>query len=209
MKRFIASLSAFAFLAAAAAADDEEEIFSAGDHCVAYRTVKDVFFAIDTEIIGRNCEVTASLVASEGGAGPRIVVEVPIKGFRSGSFLRDRSVRDLLKAKTQPSLHFASDPIDVEAVRTDFASGRFHVSGALTIGGKDFPVQFPLEIVEHEDRIAVRGRLPTTFAAFEVEVPTVAGGLIARPHEDLELVVHLDLGRVEGLEDWAREQGLR
>jgi hypothetical protein len=53
------------------------------------------------------------------------------------------------------------------------------------------------------------GRLATTFAAFEVEVPTVAGGLIARPHEALELVVHLDLARVEGLEAWAREQGLR
>jgi hypothetical protein len=33
--------------------------------------------------------------------------------------------------------------------------------------------------------------------------------LIARPHESLELVVHLELERVDGLADWAQEQGLR
>jgi hypothetical protein len=209
MRRFIAGLAIVAFLAPAAASDADEEIFSPGDHCVAYRTVKDVLFAIDAEIIGRNCDVSASLVASEGGAGPRVVVSVPIKRFKSRNFLRDRSVADLLGAKTQPDLRFASAPIDVEAVRTDLAGGSFRVSGVLTIGGKDFPVEFPLEIVEHEGGRTVKGRFPTTFAAFEVEVPTVAGGLIARPHEDLELVVHLDPGRIEGLEDWAREQGLK
>jgi len=209
MKRFIASLGAFAWLAPAAVSADDEEIFSPGDHCVAYRTVKDLLFAVDAEITGRNCDVSASLVASEGGAGPRIVVSVPVKRFKSRNFLRDRTVADLLGAKIQPDLRFASDPIDAEAVRTDLASGSFRVSGVLTIGGKDFPVEFPLEIVEHEGGHTVKGRLPTTFAAFEVEVPTVAGGLIARPHEDLELVVHLDPERIEGLEDWAREQGLQ
>jgi hypothetical protein len=207
--RFIASFSAFVLLAAAAAgAGDDEEIFSPGDHCVAYRTTKDILFAVDAEIIGRNCEVTASLVASEGGAGPRIVVEVPIERFKSRNFLRDRAVADLLGAKTQPELRFTSKAIDVDALRADVASGSFLVSGVLTIGGKDFQVEFPVEISERGGRRHVVGRLPTTFAAFEVEVPTVAGGLIARPHEDLELVVHLDLARVEGLEDWAREQGL-
>jgi hypothetical protein len=138
MRRFIAGLAIVAFLAPAAASDADEEIFSPGDHCVAYRTVKDVLFAIDAEIIGRNCDVSASLVASEGGAGPRVVVSVPIKRFKSRNFLRDRSVADLLGAKTQPDLRFASAPIDVEAVRTDLAGGSFRVSGVLTIGGKDF-----------------------------------------------------------------------
>ena len=116
---------------------------------------------------------------------------------------------DLLGAKIQPDLRFVSEPIDAEAVRAELAEGSLHVPGVLTIGGKDFPVEFPLEIVEREGGHTVKGRLPTTFAAFEVEVPTVAGGLIARPHEDLELVVHLDPARIEGLEDWAHEQGLQ
>jgi polyisoprenoid-binding protein YceI len=209
MKRFLASLGFFACLAPAAVSADDGEIFSPGDHCVAYRTVKDLLFAVDAEITGRNCEVSAALVASEGGAGPRVVVSVPIKRFKSRNILRDRKVAELLGAKTQPELRFTSDPIDAEAVRAELAEGSLYVSGVLTIGGKDFPLEFPLEVVEREGGHTVKGRLPTTFAAFEVEVPTVAGGLIARPHEELELVVHLDPRRIEGLEDWAREQGLR
>ena len=123
--------------------------------------------------------------------------------------MRNRAVADLLGAKTQPNLRFTSSPIDVEALRADIARGSFRLPGILSLGGKDFPIDFPLEIVEHEGRHYVKGRLATTFEAFEVEVPTVAGGLIARPHEALELIVYLDLERVEGLEAWAREQGLR
>jgi hypothetical protein len=209
MKRFIASLGLFACLAPATVFADDGEIFSPGDHCVAYRTVKDLLFAVDAEITGRNCDVSASLVASEEGAGQRVIVSVPVKRFSSRNFMRDRKVAELLGAKIQPDLLFTSDPIDAEAVRAELAEGSFHVSGVLTIGEKDFPLEFPLEIAEREGGHTVRGRLSTTFAAFEVEVPTVAGGLIARPHEGLELVVHLDPARIEGLEAWAREQGLQ
>jgi polyisoprenoid-binding protein YceI len=209
MGRLITSLIVFAVLAAAAGADEEEEVFAPGDHCVAYRTVKDLLFAIDAEIIGRNCDVTASMVAADGATDRRVAVEVPIKSFKSRNFMRDRAVADLLGVKTQPDLRFSSNPIEVEKLRADIARGRFQLPGILTLGGKDFPLEFPLEIFEHEDRHYVKGRLVTTFAAFEVEVPNVAGGLIARPHEALELIVHLDLERVEGLEDWAQAQGLR
>jgi len=195
-------------LGEAASAEPVEEIFAAGDHCVAYRTIKDVFFGIDAEVIGRSCEVRAALVGSQEGAGPRVVVEVPVKSLRSGNVFRNRSVADLLGAKTQPDLRFTSKPLDVEALRADVESGSFVLPGTLSFGGRDFPLDFPLELVEEGGHRSVRGRLATTFEALDVEVPTVAGGLIARPHEDLELIVHLDVGRVDGLEDWARAAGL-
>jgi polyisoprenoid-binding protein YceI len=201
VKALVASLGSFALLFATAGIAADDSIFEPGDHCVAYRTTKGIFFAFDAEIIGRNCEVAASLVHSEDEAGPSIVVEVPIKRFKSRNFMRDRSVSDLLGAKTQPNLRFTSSPIDAEAIREEIATGHLTATGVLTIGGKDFPLEFPLEIAEHEGKHFVVGRLPTTFAAF--------GGLIARPHESLELVVHLELERVEGLADWAEERGLR
>jgi len=210
MKRLIAILGILTVLiAASAAAEGEKGIFEPGDHCVAYRTIKDILFAVDAEIIGRSCEVSASLAAPESGGAPRVVVEVPVKSLKSGNILRNRAVADLLGAKTQPNLRFTSSPIDVETIRADVARGRLLLAGVLTIGGKDFPLDFPLQLLEHEGRHYVEGRLATTFAAFEVEVPTVALGLIARPHEALELIVHLELERIAGLEDWAREQGLR
>lgn len=205
MRRFTTTV--LVFLAATALADPGDEIFQPDDHCVAYRTVKDILFAVDTEIIGRSCEVTASLVTGE--AGPQVVVTVPVKSFKSGNVLRNLKVSQLLGADVQPDLRFTSEPLDVDALRHEVPERSFVLAGTLTMGGRDFPLEFPLEIVQHEGRHYVKGSLPTTFEAFDVQVPTVAGGLIARPHEELELVVHLELERVEGLEAWARAAGLR
>lgn len=204
MKVFIVSLGSAVLLVAAAVADGGDTFFAAGEHCVAYRTIKDMFFGIDAEVVGRSCEVAAALVPAEDGSGPQVVVSVPVKSLKSGNIMRNRTVSDLLGAKTQPDLRFVSDPIDVAALRDGLAAGRFALPGTLSIGGKAFPVEFPLALVGSDGQRAVVGRLVTSFEAFDVEVPTVAGGLIARPHEELELLVRMDVARVEGLEEWAR-----
>ena len=204
------SFASFAFallLAATVAAEEGEEVFEPGDHCVAYRTIKGMWFGSEVEVVGRSCEVSAKLVATED-AGSHVVVSVPIESLRSGNILRNGSVADLLGVKVQPDLRFTSDPIDVAALRDDIARGSFVLPGTLHLGEKPYPVDFPLTIVEHDGRRIVEGRLETTFAAFDVEVPTVLGGLIAKPHEELELIVHLDVAQVDGLEDWAVAAGL-
>jgi len=191
-----------------AIADSDEEIFEADDHCVAYRTSKDLLFGVDVEVIGRSCEVTASLIAGAEGEGPQIVVSVPAKSFKSGNIMRNKAVRDILGAEKQPDLLFTSNPIDLERLRGEVEQGRVVLPGRLSLDGRGYPVDFPLELVEHEGHRYVKGRLETTFEEFEVEVPTIALGLIARPHEELELIVNLELERVVGFEAWAASVGL-
>ncbi len=193
-------------LATAAVADEGGEVFEPGDHCVAYRTVKEMWFGSEVEVVGRSCEVSAKLIAVD--AGSQVVVSVPIKSLRSGNMLRNGSVADLLGVKLQPDLRFTSDPIDADALRDDIARGSFVLPGTLSLGEKPYPVEFPLEIVEHGGKRSVKGRLETTFEAFSVEVPTVMGGFIAKPHEELELIVHLDIAQVDGLDAWAVAAGL-
>ena len=193
-------------LATAAVADEGGEVFEPGDHCVAYRTVKEMWFGSEVEVVGRSCEVSAKLIAVD--AGSQVVVSVPIKSLRSGNMLRNGSVADLLGVKLQPDLRFTSDPIDADALRDDIARGSFVLPGTLSLGEKPYPVDFPLEIVEHGGKRSVKGRLETTFEAFSVEVPTVMGGFIAKPHEELELIVHLDITQVDGLDAWAVAAGL-
>jgi hypothetical protein len=193
-------------LATAAVADEGGEVFEPGDHCVAYRTIKEMWFGSEVEVVGRSCEVSAKLVSVD--AGSQIVVSVPIKSLRSGNMLRNGSVADLLGVKLQLDLRFISDPIDADALRDDIARGSFVLPGTLSLGEKPYPVDFPLEIVEHGGKRVVKGRLETTFEAFNVEVPTVMGGFIAKPHEELELIVHLDVAQVDGLDAWAVAAGL-
>jgi hypothetical protein len=206
MQRGKYGLFAFALLLAAAAAGEGGEVFEPGDHCVAYRTIKEMWFGSEVEVVGRSCEVSAKLVVVD--AGSQVVVSVPIKSLRSGNMLRNGSVADLLGVKLQPDLRFISDPINADALRDDIARGSFVLPGTLSLGEKPYPVEFPLEIVETGGQRIVKGRLETTFEAFSVEVPTVMGGFIAKPHEELELIVHLDVAQVDGLDAWAIAAGL-
>jgi polyisoprenoid-binding protein YceI len=209
VKRSLGAAAGAALLVCTIAfAREGAEIFDAPDHCVAYRTSKGMLFSSNTEVLGRSCEVTASLVTDPGGAPPRVVVGVPVASLDSDNFMRDRAVSDLLGADAQPDLRFTSSPLDAASLRTGVAQGRFVLPGTLRIGGTGYPVEFPLEVVEHGGRHYVKGQLDSTFEAFGVEVPTIAFGLVAKPHEDLTLIVHLELERVDGLEAWARSEGL-
>jgi len=192
--------------ATATVADEGGEVFEPGDHCVAYRTIKEMWFGREVEVVGRSCEVNARIVTVDAGA--QVVVSVPIKSLRSGNMLRNGSVADLLGVKLQPDLRFTSDPIDADALRDDIARGSFVLPGTLSLGEKPYPVDFPIEIVENGGRRSVKGRLETRFDAFSVEVPTVMGGFIAKPREELELIVHLDVAQVDGLAAWIAAAGL-
>ncbi len=199
MKQWTAMFVLFALLALPAAADQFEGVFEPDDHCVAYHSIKDMLFARDVVVVGLSCKVTAAVVPSSDGAGPRVVVEVPVKSLKSGNFLRDSSVSGILGAKIQPELRFSSDPLDMEALRRDIESGSFVVNGQLTIAGVDYAISSPVEVVEFEGQRYVRGWFSTTFAAFGMEAPTAGGGLFAKVHEELGLMVQLDLSQVEGL----------
>lgn len=195
-------------LGVSTAATADADLFDPADHCVAYRTVKDMWFFVDTRIVGKSCQVTASLVAASDGGDPRISVSLPIESLDSGNGFRDGAVADLLGAETQPDLRFTSAPLEAEALGTSVASGRFTLSGSLSFGGQEFPVEFPVELTESGGRHYATGILPTSFATFGIEVPTVAAGLIARPHEAVELGFQIELERVVGLEAWAEQQNL-
>ncbi len=203
MKRWAAALTALALLVLVtpAEADEYEEIFEPDDHCVAYRSVKDMLFAKNVVVVGVGCEVSARLVTTEGSAWPHVIVEVPVKSLKSGNVMRNYSVSDILGSKNQPNLQFSTEPLDVERLRRDIGTTGFTIPGQLTIAGVGHRILFPVEVVEHEGRRYVRGRLSTSFAAFGLEAPRAAGGLIARVHEELDLLVHIDLTRVEGLAD--------
>lgn len=190
-------------------ATEDDRIFESTDHCVAYRTVKDMWFVVDTRIVGKSCEVSASLTSTPGDRAPRISVTVPIESLDSNNRFRDGAVAELLGAEEQPELRFLSTPLEAETLRQALPSGRFMLSGVLSFGGQDFQVAFPVEIGQGgNDLHYAKGVLTSSFAAFEVEVPTIAGGLIARPQDGLDLAFQLELERVEGLEAWAKSAGL-
>jgi hypothetical protein len=197
-----------ALLATAAPATAPEGVFAPDEHCVAYRTMKEMFWALDVEVVGKSCAVTAALVESADGS--RITAAVPVNSLDSDNGRRDRQVAEILGGEAHPELSFRSAPIDIAALRAGLPSGSFEIAGTLALDGREYAVEFPLALSERDGRLFVSGELETTFAALGVEIPTVGpGGAIAAPGEDVEILVHLELERVEGLAAWAAANGLR
>jgi polyisoprenoid-binding protein YceI len=175
-----------------------DEFLGRGDHCVAYRTSKRAFFR-ETEVVGRNCSVSARIAWQRDGAMAVVEVDVAIVGFESGSRRRDRDVAKILRADEHPAIRFRSHPVAVEWLRRARAPGEWRLQGVLEIAGERHPVVFDVLTANDADHLRIDAVLVTTFAELNVVVPRVGPrGIIADPGEDLELLVRLRLDRVEG-----------
>ena len=75
----------------------EELVFAPEEHCLAYKTVKTMFFFADVDVIGKSCDVTAEMHWQESGEKAQVEVSVPVKTLDSGNALRDGTFREFSK----------------------------------------------------------------------------------------------------------------
>lgn len=170
---------------------ENEDIFKEGDHCVAYSTEKTMFLMKDVRVVGKNCDIEASM---QGGS---ITIKVPLNKFDSGDSRRDEHVAEILKGDIRDHLLFVSDPVIslAKAKEGDLIA----IKGKLTIGNEEFPIETNGVVVGNGDNRSVAGSIKTAFANFGMEPPTVAGGIVADVHEGLNLHYRIVLSKVKGM----------
>ncbi len=174
----------------------EEPIFAPEEHCLAYKTVKTMFFFADVDVIGKSCDVTAEMNREESGEKTQVEISVPVKTLDSGNPLRDGDIPGILKADLTPNIRFVSEWLEKSAWDKMMEGQLPEVSGNLEVAGGIFPVKFALSFSKQAGFLLVAGQLKTTFSALNVDVPLVAGGLIADPQDALELPLHLRLSLI-------------
>jgi len=177
-----------------------EEIFQQGDHCLAYKAKETILLFVDSDVIGKTCEISARL-ESEGG-NTRYVVSFPIRSLDSGVDMRDKDVIEILSAESHPIIRFVSDFVTGEQVVEALIQGTTTLSGVLEVGGKPYKVLFPLKLSEHSGVWLVTGKLVTSFSEFGLELPAVLGGVVADTRDYLELLLHLRIDRIHGLAEF-------
>ena len=182
---------------------EAEEIFQQGEHCLAYKTEETILLFIDSDVLGKTCEITARLESE--GEHTRYVVSFPIRSLDSGVDMRDEDVNKILTVESKPIIRFVSDFVKGEQVVEALVQGTTTISGVLEIGGKSYKVLFPLKLSEHSGVWLVTGKLVTSFSEFGLELPAVLGGVVADTRDYLELMVHLRLDRVHGLAEFQAE----
>ena len=178
----------------------EEPIFAPEEHCLAYKTVKTMFFFADVAVIGKSCDVTAKMHWAESGEKAQVEVSVPVKTLDSGNEFRDGDILEILKTNLNPNIRFVSEWLEKSTWAKMMEGQLPEVSGNLEVAGGIFPVKFTLSFAKQAGFILVEGQLKTTFSALNVDVPLVAGGLIADPKDELELQLHLRLDKIAGAE---------
>ncbi|MAE17114.1 MAG: hypothetical protein CL911_06710 [Deltaproteobacteria bacterium] len=175
-----------------------EEVFRQEDHCLAYRTEKTMFFFVNVEVVGKTCEIKSRV--EKEGEQVQFEVSFPIRSLDSGNGFRDGDVAEILSVETHPDLRFVSTSLTLEQVRKVLKQGATELPGVLEFAGQPHPVRFPIELSRQSGAWVVTGKLVTSFTGLGLELPTVAGGVVADARDVLELLVHLRFDQVRGLE---------
>ena len=156
---------------------------SDGSDCVRWAAQKRMFFVREVKAFGMNCDI--EIVVKKTADKPERIfkVLVPHKKFQSGEPERDAVVSELLGADAHPNVVFQSEPLD-EASWAAFESKTLRrVSGQLLIRNIAYPVVLELTFQGQY----VLGEMKSSMSHFEVTVPKVGGGAVAKVRDRLGL----------------------
>ena len=200
LRTLLSTLLFVYFLGLGAQHLEAEEIFQQGEHCLAYKTEETILLFVDSDVVGKTCEISARLESE--GENTRYVVSFPIRSLDSGVDMRDEDVIEILSVESHPIIRFVSDFVTGEQVVEALIQGTTTLSGVLEVGGKPYKLLFPLKLSEHSGVWLVTGKLVTSFSEFGLELPAVLGGVVADTRDYLELLVHLRLDQIHGLAEF-------
>ena len=200
LRTLLSTLLFVYFLGLGAQHLEAEEIFQQGEHCLAYKAEETILLFVDSDVVGKTCEISARLESE--GENTRYVVSFPIRSLDSGVDMRDEDVIEILSVESHPIIRFVSDFVTGEQVVEALIQGTTTLSGVLEVGGNPYKMLFPLKLSEHSGVWLVTGKLVTSFSDFGLELPAVLGGVVADTRDYLELLVHLRLDRIHGLAEF-------
>ena len=176
---------------------DAQVIFQQDDHCLAYQTEETIFLLINSIVIGKTCEISTQVEREAGNT--RFLVSFPISSLDSGLEMRDDDVTDMLTVESNTDIRFVSDFLTEEQISAALNLGKANLWGMLEIRGKFYKVMFPLMLSEDSGKWLVTGSLVSSISKFDLELPSVLGGVIADTSDHLELLVHLRFNLVQGV----------
>ena len=195
--RILLSAALFVYFLGLSKHLEAEEIFQQGDHCLAYQTEETILLVFDLVVVGKTCEISARV--KREGENTSFVVSFPIRSLDSGIGMRDEDVSEILSVESQPDIHFVSDFLTWQQIRSALTQGTTKLAGVLEVAGKSHKVLFPLKLSKQSGKWLVTGKLVTSFTDLGLELQDVLWGVVADYPDYLELLVHLRFEQVQGL----------
>lgn len=153
---------------------------------VSWKTTKRMFLLSTQTPVGINRAVEVQTGLNDNRY---IRLLIPIDKFDSGEPERDQEVLKLLQANIQPKLIFSTSLMR-QAEYDRLVRGDINqLDATLSIAKIEHPVT--VEITRTGNFLV--GTIKTKFTTFGITPPKVAGGLVAKVNDELELVGRIDL----------------
>lgn len=76
-------------------------------------------------------------------------------------------------------------------LRHSVDNGKIEIPGIIEVAGKKFRIIFPVQLTKKKESLLLEGVISAKFSNFELEVPSVMGGVVSKPSDQLKLHVHL------------------
>ena len=169
-------------------------VFEAGEHCVAYRVGKRMFLVNSLTVTGKNCDIKASIEMV--GTDIALKVAIPVGSFVSGEPERDSHTAEILGAPDYTEVIFLSSPIGFGNWSRAVHDGKMDVTGNLQLRGKEYPLATTLHFMQSGSGFVVTGSLETRFSDLGLNAPSVAGGLVARVNDTIQLHYQIQSDRL-------------
>lgn len=156
----------------------------AAETMVTWKTTKRMFLVKNVDAIGVNKSVT---VKTNNKTSINLVI--PIDQFKSGEEERDQEVLKILKADVQPNLIFQSDNLDANQWNQLITGKLKKLAGNLIIAKRPYKITIDLSLKDD----VLEGVFKGSFTQFGIEPPKVAGGVVAKVADELELIGRITL----------------
>ena len=171
-------------ITAFATADDSIESTA---NWVKWHAKKRMFLVSKQNPVGINEKIEASLVRDKQYY--MLNVEIPLAHFNSEEMDRDAEVVQMLKGDIEKSLVFQSKNYTQAELIAMLQTVSHKVPGKLRIGDKWYDTEFDVEIRGSQ----LSGSMESKLSKFDIDPPSMLGGLMVKVEDYIKLSVQLDL----------------
>ncbi len=154
--------------------------------CVAWQAQKTLTFFLDREPLGQNCQLNEMFYKEGDQYG--LLIDIPLKGFKSDSSTRDQYILKVLNYLSQPSLYFYTEKMSLEKWTYFLDASEFTLPGYLSINKNKYPLSLRVKKELYKSNYYLHGVVEEGFSYFDLERPIQLWGLGFEVKEQLSLL---------------------
>ena len=151
--------------------------------CVRWAAQKRMFLVREVKVFGMNCGIKIGISSDETEQRRVVKVSIPHAKFQSGEAERDEVVSTLLGGVEFPNVRFVSDPLSESQWSLLKTAKLTKLGGRLFIRNTAFPISINL----YYEGSYTFGEVKSSMSSFNVQVPKVGGGAVAKVRNRLGL----------------------